>query len=97
MTTVEQMEALQEQIRQAPAQLIATRIKRARKTSDAPTLDGLAVAVDSSRQHLIKLEKGQHRPGAELLTKIAEATGRPVGWFLDPDLDPSPFQEDVAA
>lgn len=28
-----------------------------------------------------------------MLTKIAEATGRSVEWFLDPDLDPSPFQE----
>lgn len=94
MTTVEHLDELQEQIRQAPAQLIAQRIRRARRTSTKhPTLDGLAAAVDSSRQHLIKLEKGQHRPGAGMLTRIAEATGRSVEWFLDPDLDPSPFQD----
>jgi transcriptional regulator with XRE-family HTH domain len=49
-----------------------------------------------TRQHLIKLEKAQHRPGAEMLTRIAEATGRQVEWFLDPDIEPSPFQEEAA-
>lgn len=91
--TVEQLDELQERIRRAPADLVAARIRRARRGSDHATLDQLASAVDSSRQHLIKLEKGQHRPRAEMLTKIAEATGHPVEWFLDPDLDPSPFQE----
>jgi transcriptional regulator with XRE-family HTH domain len=90
--TIDEMDALQDRIRRAPADLLASRIRRARRTSDQ-TLDRLAVAVDSSRQHLIKLEKGMHRPRAPLLTKIAEATERPVEWFLDPDLDPSPFQE----
>ncbi len=95
-TTVEQMEALQEHIRQAPAPLIAARIKRARKHSSVHTLDLLATAVGSSRQHLIKLEKAQHRPGAQLLSRLAEATGREVEWFLDPDLEPSPFPDEAA-
>jgi len=90
--TLEEIDILQERIRRAPADLIAARIRRARRTKPQ-TLDQLAQAVDSSRQHLIKLEKGQHRPRAEMLGKIAEATGRSVEWFLDPDLDPSPFQE----
>lgn len=94
--TVDELDVLQEQIRRAPADLVAARIRRARRTSGNPTLDQLASAVESSRQHLIKLEKGQHRPRAEMLTKIAEATGRSVGWFLDPDIDPSPFQEEAA-
>ena len=46
-----------------------------------------------TRQHLIKLERGLHRPGADMLTRYAEATGRQVEWFLDPELDPSPFPE----
>ena len=93
--TIDQLDELQERIRKAPAELVASRIRRARRGSDA-TLDQLATAVESSRQHLIKLEKGQHRPRAEMLAKIAEATGRSVEWFLDPDLDPSPFQEEAA-
>ncbi len=93
--TIDQMDSLQEAIRRAPADLLAARIRRARRTA-AQTLDQLAVAVTSSRQHLIKLEKAQHRPRAELLTKIAEATGRQVEWFLDPDLDPSPFPGEAA-
>ena len=92
--TIDELDHLQEQIRRAPADLLASRIRRARRTSaSVQTLDRLAAAVESSRQHLIKLEKGLHRPRAETLTKIAEATGRSVEWFLDPDLDPSPFQE----
>lgn len=95
--TIDELDVLQEQIRKAPADLIAGRIRRARRTSDSvQTLDRLALAVESSRQHLIKLEQAKHRPRAEMLSKIAEATGRPVGWFLDPDVDPSPFQEEAA-
>lgn len=95
-------EELQERIRLAPGQLIATRIKRARKTAGA---DGTVMSHDKlgelcggvSRQHLIKLEKAVHRPRAEMLRRISEATGRSVDWFLDPSLDPSPFPEDIAA
>lgn len=82
--------------RDAPLPLIAARIRRARK--------GLALSHDAlgermggvSRQHLIKLEKGLHRPSIEMLERIAEATGREVDWFLDPALDPSPFPAEAA-
>ncbi len=84
---------LQEQIRLAPGALIAGRIRRARKEADL-SHDALGELMGGvSRSHLIKLEKAQHRPGAGMLTRIAEATGRQVEWFLDPELDPSPFQE----
>lgn len=99
-----QLDELQERIRKAPADLIAARIRRARREA---IIDGKTVKLShdelrermgtSNRQHLIKLEKAQHRPGAAMLTRIAEATGRQVEWFLDPDLDPSPFQEVAAA
>jgi transcriptional regulator with XRE-family HTH domain len=96
--TIDEIDQLQDRIRRAPGDLIAARIRRGRRLSDSvKTLDQLATAVESSRQHLIKLEKGQHRPRAETLMKIAEATGRSVEWFLDPDLDPSPFQEEAVA
>ena len=81
-------EELQERIRQAPARAIAARIRTARK--EYGSHDSLAVAVGTSRQHLIKLEKGQHRPGAPMLIRIAAATGREVDWFIE---DRNPFLE----
>jgi len=82
-------------IQDAPLKLIAARIRKARREAEL-TLDALGLEIGTSRHHLIRLEKGLHRPRAEMLTKIAEATGRHVEWFLDPDLDPSPFQEEAA-
>ncbi len=94
----DQIEALQERIRLAPGQLIGTRIKRARKQMPPQPLglshDRFAALIGSSRQHLIKLEKAQHRPGAEMLQRIAEASGRSIDWFLDPEVDPSPFPDE---
>lgn len=90
-------EDLQERIRLAPGQLIASRIRRARKEADL-SHDRLGELCEGvTRQHLIKLEKAVHRPRAEMLRRIAEATGRSVDWFLDDSLDPSPFPEDAGA
>lgn len=91
MSVVENRERLKE----APLRLVAARIKRARKEADL-SHDRLAERADTSRQHLISLEKGRHRPRLEMLTRIAEATGREVDWFLDPDVDPSPFPAEAA-
>lgn len=102
MFNVQADEELQERIRLAPGQLIATRIKRARKTAD-PQPNGLShdklgeLLGGVSRQHLIKLEKAVHRPRAEMLRRIAEATGRSVDWFLDEQIDPSPFPDGSGA
>jgi transcriptional regulator with XRE-family HTH domain len=86
-------EELQERIRLAPGQLIATRIKRARKTADL-SHDQLGTLIGGvSRQHLIRLEQARHRPRAGMLNRIAAATNRPVDWFLDPEVDPSPFPD----
>jgi transcriptional regulator with XRE-family HTH domain len=79
-------------IQDAPLKLIAARIRRARREAEL-TLDALANTVGTSRHHLIRLEKGIHRPRFEMLSKIAEATGRQVEWFLDPDIEPSPFPD----
>lgn len=96
-----QDDVLQERIRQAPGQLIASRIKRARKTAGT---DGASLTHDEFgercglvRQHLIKLEKGVNRPRAATLRRISEASGRSVDWFLDPAMEPSPFPDDLAA
>ncbi len=96
MHTLDQLDELQERIRLAAGPLIAARIRRARRESGL-SHDRLGEAIGGvTRQHLIKLEKAQHRPRAEMLTKIAEATGRQVEWFLDPDIDPSPFPDEAA-
>lgn len=84
-------ELLQERIGDAPKQLIATRIKRARKEAGL-THDELGEAIGGvTRQHLIKLEKGVHKPRAAMLLKIAGAVERDPDWFVDPEVDPSPF------
>lgn len=92
MTSIETRDLL----RDAPLKLIAARIRRARRQADM-TLDGLAGVADTSRQHLINLEKGKHRPRPEMLLRIAEATGKTPDWFLVEDEDPNPFPEDKAA
>jgi transcriptional regulator with XRE-family HTH domain len=84
-------------LRDAPLPLIAGRIRRARRTAGL-SHDALGDRMGGvSRQHLIKLEKGRHRPKLETLVRIAEATGRAVDWFLDPEVDPSPFPDELAA
>jgi DNA-binding XRE family transcriptional regulator len=76
-------EELQERIRVVPSLLLAYRIRRARKDAGL-SHDALGERMGGvSRQHLIKLEKQIHRPGAAMLTRIASATGRPVDWFLE--------------
>ncbi len=86
-------EELQERIRLAEGKLIAARIKRARKSADL-THDRLGELCGGvTRQHLIKLEQAKHRPRADMLRRISEATGRSVDWFVDPEMDPSPFPD----
>ena len=72
---------LQQQIRLADN--INTRIRQAR-TSRGYSHDQLGHLIGGvSRQHLIKLEAGKHRPRASMLQRIAEATGQPIDWFLN--------------
>lgn len=91
------VEELQERIRQAAGPLIAARIRRARRQAGL-SHDKLGEALGGvSRQHLIKLEKAKHRPRAEMLTKIAEATGKPVDYFLAEEAgEPNPFPAEAA-
>ena len=65
---------------------IGLRIRQARKQAGL-SHDRLAVAVDSSRQHLIKLEKGKHVPREDLLQRIADATGKQLSFFTEEDDD----------
>lgn len=47
--------------------------------------DQLGKAAGTSRHHLIKLEKGIHRPKPDMAARIAEATGVPLELLTDPD------------
>lgn len=98
MQTTDQLDELQERIRLAAGALIAARIRRARRQAGL-SHDRLGEAIGGvSRQHLIKLEKAQHRPRADLLTRIAGATGKPVDFFLVEEAgEPNPFPADEAA
>ena len=88
---------LSREIQNAPLKLIAARIKQARKASAFPTLDGLAEQIGTSRHHLIRLEGAKHRPRADMLQRIAEATGKPLDFFLVEEAgEPSPFPVEVA-
>ena len=95
---VEMQEELQGRIRVVDGKLIAARIRRARRQAEL-THDALGQLIGGvTRQHLIKLEKAQHRPRAEMLTKIAAATGKPVEYFLVEEAgEQNPFPADEAA
>lgn len=98
METIEQLDELQERIRLAAGPLIAARIRRARRQAGL-SHDRLGDAIGGvTRQHLIKLEKAKHRPRAQMLTRIAEATGKPLDFFLVEEAgEPNPFPEEQAA
>ena len=91
------LDELQERIRLTDGPLIAARIRRARRDADL-SHDRLGEAIGGvSRQHLIKLEKAKHRPRAGLLTRIAEATGKPLDFFLVEEAgEPNPFPRSEA-
>lgn len=61
---------------------LGTRIRWARSRKHL-SHDQLAARAGTSRSHLIKIEKGMHRPGPELVARIAVATEQPVDFFKD--------------
>jgi transcriptional regulator with XRE-family HTH domain len=71
---------------QAHKERVGRRIKLAR-VSAGLSHDRLGAAVGTTRQHLIKLEKGLHMPGDGMLARIGEATGKPESYFLSVDDD----------
>lgn len=74
---------------------VGKRIRLARLSSEFRSHDALAREVGTSRQHLIKLEKGQHLPTDAMLDRIAKATERDVEYFAaegsDDDEEPDPM------
>jgi transcriptional regulator with XRE-family HTH domain len=98
--TQDELESLR---KRASLDLIAARVKRARKATGL-SHDSICALMNegrdddekTQRQTLMRWERAERRPALELLTLYAEATHRQVEWFLDPELDPSPFQEAAA-
>lgn len=87
---------VRDMLRDAPLKMVAARIHRARKQKGY-SLDQLAEAAETSRQHLINLEKGRHRPRAEMIFRLAEALGKPIDFFLVEDSgEPNPFPAEAA-
>ena len=79
-------------LRDAPLPLIAARMKRARKEANL-THDEAGARMGMVRQQIIKLEKGANRPRLGTLLRVAEGYGRDARWFVDPEVDPSPFPD----
>ncbi len=69
--------------------VIAAWIKERR--IEAGSHDRLAAMIGSSRQHIIKLEKGLHTPRREMIDRIAEATGTPAPLLDDEDEGTAPL------
>ena len=61
---------------------VGERIRAARKDAGL-SHDRLGELVGTSRQHLIRLEKGVHSPRPDMLARIAAATGKPLSFFWD--------------
>ena len=90
---ISERKALEEQIKAVDGQLIGSRIRQARAEADL-SHDALGALLGGrvtrtgrrsravSRQHLIKLERGQHRPRPEMLKRLAIVLERPPEWFL---------------
>lgn len=75
-------EELQERIRLTPKEVLADRIKDARKAKGY-THDYLGELCGGMyRQSLISLEKGRWRPRPDTLRKIAEHTDNDLDFFL---------------
>lgn len=83
--------ALRERISLTPPSFIGRKIRRARQTAGL-SHDKLGAQVGRTRQHLIALEKGDHRPRPQLLIDIADATDRPVEFFVRKGAAMSPFR-----
>lgn len=67
-------------IQRAGAERVGRQIRKARKHSGL-SHDKLAARVGTSRQHLIRLEKGTHMPRPEMLAAIARETGKSEAFF----------------
>lgn len=75
---------------------LGERIRFARKRAGL-SHDRLGAIVGTSRQHLIRIEKGIHKPRPELLGRIAEATGSDLDALLEQSSDDEDEESDAVA
>jgi transcriptional regulator with XRE-family HTH domain len=47
----------------------------------------MAELIGTSRRHMIRIEKGSHRPGPAFIARIAEATGESDSFFREEEDD----------
>lgn len=85
---------LEELLRTASLKEIAERIKFAHV---GMSHDKLASLCGIQRPNLIAYEKTRRRPTLRSILRIAEATGRDPRWFVDPEVEMSPFPADEKA
>lgn len=64
--------------------MIGSRIRLARKEKGWSHLD-LADALHGSRQTVMDWEAGRRSPPVDRLIEVAQALGKPVGWFFGED------------
>ena len=77
--------------------LVGRQIRKARQLSGL-SHDKLAARIGTSRQHLIKLENGQHLPRPEMLAAIARETGKSERFFdSDDDEESDPVADLMSA
>jgi transcriptional regulator with XRE-family HTH domain len=65
-------------------QLLGARIKAARLAVGV-SQERMAERIGTSRRHYIRIENGEHRPGAQLLDAIARETGTDATELADDD------------
>ncbi len=70
---------------------------KALRNSKKRTLDGLAQAVGTSRQHLIRLEQGLHKPKPEMAAALSAELGEDIASFYEIEVGDDDETEDMAA
>lgn len=73
---------------------LGRKIRAARKQAGL-SHDRLAAQAGTSRQHLIRLEKGLHAPRPEMIAGIAEATGTDPSEFVVDDAEEEDMYADL--
>ena len=59
------------------------------------TQASLAMAIGTRERNIIRWENDQHEPRAEFIAAIAGATGKPIEFFVSPEVDTNtaPFRD----
>lgn len=69
-----------------PFAAIGARIRAARNRAGL-SQEAFAGRINTSRRHVMRLERGQHKPSEGMVARIAEVTGAPVREILGDEDD----------